>query len=201
MLRVDKRRGRPRWSQRRALPLAIVAWVLAATGIPVAADAAARSAALHGDVYRAAATFTGPVTVGHVIEPLTAHPLDLASQGYVQREFFAAGTAHAFRATSTPSDGRWTVVPTTSAGYRTRILVRRPSDPARFSGTVVVEWMNVSGGESAPDWDFLDPALTASGDAYVAVSAQALGVEGGAPILGSPAGTASGGLVRQEPAR
>jgi hypothetical protein len=139
--------------------------------------------------------------VGHAIEPLTAHPLDLASHGYVQLELFASGTAHAFRATSTPSDGRWSIVPTTSAGYRTRLLVRRPSDPARFSGTVVVEWMNVTAGESAPDWDYLNPALMTSGDAYVAVSAQALGVEGGTPILGSPSGTASGGLVRQEPDR
>jgi hypothetical protein len=61
--------------------------------------------------------------------------------------------------------------------------------------------MNVSAGESAPDWDYLNPALMASGDAYVAVSAQALGVEGGAPVLGSPAGTPSGGLVREEPVR
>ena len=50
-------------------------------------------------------------------------------------------------------------------------------DPTRFNGTVVVEWMNVSAGESAPDWDYLDPALMRSGSAYVGVSAQALGVQ------------------------
>ncbi len=72
-----------------------------------------------------------------------------------------------------------------SAPYRTRILVRRPTDPARFNGTVVVEWMNVSAGESAPDWDYLNPMLMRDGYAYVAVSAQALAVNGGAPILGS----------------
>jgi hypothetical protein len=154
-----------------------------------------------GDVYDAAATITGPVTGGHVIDPLTVHPLDLASRGYLQQEFFASGTAHAFHATSTPSDGRWTVVPTTAAGYRTRILVRRPANPTRFSGTVVVEWMNVTSGESAPDWDYLNPALMDSGDAYVGVSAQALGVEGGSPLLGSPASTALGGLVHREPVR
>ena len=153
------------------------------------------------NLYRATATFSGPVTVGHVIEPITAHPLHLSPYGYVPQEFFASGIAHAIRTTSTPSDGRWTIVPTTSASYRTRILVRRPADPARFSGTVVVEWMNVSDGESAPEWDYLNPALMASGDSYVAVSAQALGVEGGTPLLGSPSGAASGGLVHQEPAR
>ena len=29
----------------------------------------------------------------------------------------------------------------------------RPADAARFNGTVVVEWLNVSGGlDGAPDW-------------------------------------------------
>lgn len=28
--------------------------------------------------------------------------------------------------------------------YVTRVLVRRPTDPARFNGTVVVEWLNVT---------------------------------------------------------
>ena len=44
-----------------------------------------------------------------------------------------------------------------------------------------------------------------AGYAYVAVSVQHLGVNGGAPILGTPGGsanaTASGGLVGTEPAR
>ncbi len=186
------RRVGPRWLLIRVLPLAILTLVVSSVAIPTSSGAAVPTSQ-HQNLYRAMATFTGPITVGHVIEPLTAHPLDLSPYGYVQQEFFASGTAHAFRATSTPSDGRWSIVPTTSAGYRTRILVRRPSDPARFSGKVVVEWMNVSGGESAPDWDYLNPALMASGDAYVAVSAQALGVEGGTPILGSPSGTAPGG--------
>ncbi len=150
--------------------------------------------------YGATATFSGPITVGHVIEPESARPIGLSRYDYVQQEFFASGTAHAFRATSAPSDGRWTVEPTTAATYRTRILVRRPSDPARFSGTVVVEWMNESEGESAPDWDYLNPALMASGDAWVGVSAQALGVDGGTPILGSIDG-AGKGLVQEEPQR
>ncbi len=151
-------------------------------------------------IYQAAATFSGPVTVGHVILPLTGLPLDLAQHGYVQQEFFASGTAHAFRATSSPSNGRWTIVPTTSATYRTRILVRRPSTTARFSGTVVVEWMNESAGESAPDWDYLNPELMDAGDAWVGVSAQALGIEGGKPILGSISGSGKG-LIQQEPRR
>jgi hypothetical protein len=150
---------------------------------------------------RNAAAFSGPITAGHVIEPLSVQPSGLAAHRYVEQEFFASGTASDFTATSSPPDGRWTITPDTGASYRTRILVRRPSDPAHFSGTVVVEWMNVTAGESAPDWDYLNPALMDEGDAYVGVSVQAVGVEGGAPLLGSPAGGAVKGLVQQEPAR
>jgi hypothetical protein len=150
---------------------------------------------------RSAATFSGPITVGHVIEPLSIHPSGVAAHGYVEQEFFASGTASDFTATSSPSDGRWTIAPDTRAPYRTRILVRRPSDPARFSGTVIVEWMNVTVGESAPDWDYLNPALMEAGDAWVGVSVQSVAVEGGTPLLGSAAGGAIKGLVQQEPAR
>ena len=150
--------------------------------------------------YQSVAALTGPITTGHVVEPLSALPLDLARYGYVEQEYFASGRASPFKTGSMPSNGRWSITPTTSATYRTRILVRRPANPARFNGTVVVEWMNVSGGESAPDWDYLNPMLMRDGYAYVAVSAQSLGVDGGKAILGQVAGNA-GGLVAAEPAR
>jgi Alpha/beta hydrolase domain len=161
----------------------------------------ASGAGASSSTYRAAATFTGPITTGHVIEPLTAQPSTLAANGYVEQEYFASGTATAFKGTSEPSNGRWSIVPISKASYRTRILVRRPKDPAHFNGTVVVEWMNVSAGESAPDWDFLNPELMKDGYAYVAVSAQALAVDGGKPILGSATASSNTGLVGSEPAR
>ena len=153
-------------------------------------------------IYGAAAHLVGPITVGHVVEPLSGVATNMAANGYEEQEFFASGTAHAFTTThGQPADGRWTIRPTTSAPYRTRILVRRPSDPHHFNGTVVVEWMNVSAGESAPDWDFLNPELMREGYAYVGVSAQAQGVNGGKPLLGTTSATAGGGLIRAEPAR
>ena len=162
------------------------------------ASSALRAATAHV-TYDAAATLTGPITTGHIVEPLSAQPLGLAAQGYVEQEFFTSGTATAFKATSAPSNGDWSITPTTTAPYKTRIIVRRPSDPARFNGTVIVEWMNVSAGESAPDWDYLNPMLMRDGYAYVAVSAQAFGVSGGKALLGSIAG--STGVVGAEPAR
>lgn len=155
-----------------------------------------------GSIYSAAASFSGPFTVGHVIEPLTALPDNLASNGYVEQEFSASGTAHAFRATSSPSDGKWSITPTASAPYATRILVRRPANPRNFSGTVIVEWMNESAGESAPDWQYLNPQITRARDAWVGVSAQSLGVDGGKSLLTGGQLTGSiQGLVQQEPQR
>ncbi len=149
-------------------------------------------------IYTKAAQLSGPVTVGHLGEPLSANPPGLAAHGYVEQEYFASGTASAFTSTNSPNNGHWSITPTTSAFYRTRILVRRPSNPSHFNGNVVVEWMNVSAGESAPDWDYLNPGLMQAGDAYVAVSAQALGVNGGTALL---AKGSSGGLVGEDPAR
>ena len=63
--------------------------------------------------------------------------------------------------------------------------MRRPVDPERFHGTVVVEWLNVSAGfDSAPDWTYLADEITRSGHAWVGVSAQAVGVTGGASLVG-----------------
>jgi hypothetical protein len=194
-MRAD--RTRRRWS-RLLTVVGGVTCLAASSAVPLAGSAGASPPS----IYQAAATFTGPLTVGHVIEPLTASPPDLAAHGYVEQEFSAAGTAHAFRATSAPSDGKWSVVPTTAAPYRTRILVRRPADPKQFSGTVVVEWMNESAGESGPDWEYLNPELMDAGDAWVGVSAQALGVEGGSSLLsGGEVSGAVQGLKQQEPDR
>ncbi len=170
----------------------VVAMAFAAGGSVAGADQSSTTSTT--PIFSRAAMLQGPITTGHIVEPLSANAPDLAAYGYVEQEYFASGTASAFTATSMPSDGRWTIKPTTSAPYTTRILIRRPASPAHFNGTVVVEWMNVSAGESAPDWDYLNPSLMRAGYAYVGVSAQALGVDGGHAILGQSGGS-SGGLV------
>jgi hypothetical protein len=102
--------------------------------------------------------------------------------GYVEEEFIVGGTATSFEAVETPDDGFWAAAPAKEAEYRTRVIVRRP--PAeRFSGTVVVEWFNVSAIESAPDWAYLAEEIGRAGHVYIGVSAQAQGVEGGETLL------------------
>jgi hypothetical protein len=116
------------------------------------------------------------------------NPPRLEEAGYVQHEYVASGTASSYSATMPlPGDGGWTFAEDGTAPYRTRILVRRPADPAAFSGTVVVEWNNVSGGVDAnPDYASLEEELTRRGHVWVGVSAQLIGVEGGPVLVSAP---------------
>lgn len=126
--------------------------------------------------------------------------------GYVEQEYLATGTATAYDAAGElTGDGRWTLQPGASADYRTRVLVRRPEKAEDFSGTVVVEWLNVSGGVDAdPEYVTLREEITRRGDAWVGVSAQLLGVEGGpvAVKVDVPGAEAAGlGLKKVDPER
>lgn len=147
-------------------------------------------------------TFCGPVTAGTITKPASMLTIDLAASGYVEEEFLAEGSAAGYDLTGEAGpDGRWTVSPAESDGYRTRVLVRRPADRERFSGTLLIEWLNVSSGFDAdPDWMFLYQEILRAGHAYLAVSAQAVGVVGGQARL-SLAGITPRGLRGDNPER
>lgn len=92
----------------------------------------------------------------------------LAEAGYVEQEFLLSGRADAYGPTG--------VRLAEDVPYTTRIVVRRPADPARFDGTVLTEWQNVTAGYDldalwAPD------QITRAGQAWVGVSAQRVGVD------------------------
>tara|TARA_R110002110_G_scaffold66978_1_gene183071 strand:- start:175486 stop:176988 length:1503 start_codon:yes stop_codon:yes gene_type:complete len=105
---------------------------------------------------------------------------DLATVGYRQREFFLSGSATAFTNLSElTDDGLWQVEPGETAEYRTRIVVYLPDDEADFSGSVYVEWLNVTSGfEIPPSWGSGHTELLRRGHAWVGVSAQLVGIEG-----------------------
>ena len=106
---------------------------------------------------------------------------DLATLGYEETEYCLEGTAVSYELKGDRGeDGQWQAVPGAEAPFRTRLVVRRPIEPARFSGVAVVEWHNVSGGiDAAPDWNFFHRHLCAQGHAWVGVSAQKVGIDGG----------------------
>ena len=105
--------------------------------------------------------------------------INLAQFGYGEQEFLISGTAQAFINSGTlGNDGVWNVSPGATAPYVTRILVRKPLNPARFNGTVLVEWLNVTGGiDAEPEWDYEHVELLRAGYAWVGVTAQFVGAE------------------------
>jgi alpha/beta hydrolase family protein len=105
--------------------------------------------------------------------PYNTTPIDLAKQGYVEEEFFLSGVANRY---STPAGQRGSVLDGDHA-YTTRIVVRRPKQAARFNGTAIVEWYNVSQGHDGEfEWFQAYERFLRGGYAWVGVSNQAVGV-------------------------
>ncbi len=103
------------------------------------------------------------------------HLLGLDAAGYSEQEYFFSGTARSIG--SAAPTGPPVAAPVEYAPYKSRMIVRRPVDPQRFNGTVIVEWMNTtSGADADPGWIWAYPEMIREGYAYVAVSAQAAGV-------------------------
>jgi Alpha/beta hydrolase domain len=130
-----------------------------------------------------------------VVTPVPGKPtlmlgaFDLAPLGYQTEEFFLSGTASSYKlAGPATADGKWEASVAGTAPYATRIVIVRPSDPAKFNGTLLVEWLNVTAGQDTPaDWMVAHREMLRRGYAYAAVSAQKVGVEGGATAMGQPA--------------
>jgi hypothetical protein len=94
-------------------------------------------------------------------------PLNLSAYGYLEEEFFVSGTANVY---DWDSAGHVTVR-TADAPYTTRILMRRPVDPARFSGTVWVDMLNPARGyDFAENWGTTNYYLMDHGDASVGIT-------------------------------
>jgi hypothetical protein len=127
-----------------------------------------------------------------VLEAVPGKPLlllgafEIDSVGYVAEEFFFSGTASSYSPDAELGpDGQWRVTPSDAADFTTRVATLTPKDRTQFNGTVLVEWLNVSGGIDAPAvWMMAHREMIRAGYAYVAVSAQKVGVDGGASLLG-----------------
>jgi len=94
--------------------------------------------------------------------------------GYEEHEYFVSGKGNLYEYTST---GVRVVSPCpviaeplgcTNVPYTTRMLVKRPQDPRRFSGTIVIEPLNPSSGyDIANVWDRSWPYFVRQGDIFV----------------------------------
>jgi len=94
-------------------------------------------------------------------------PVDLPKAGYTEDEFLISGKANVY---DWAADGSLSAKKA-DAPYTTRVLVRHPADPAKFSGTVVVEIMNAARQwDWSMMWGYLAPQILEHGDAWVGVT-------------------------------
>ena len=120
----------------------------------------------------------GPITGGAHGWAFGRSRFDLSERGYVEQEFFLSGEATTYQGvegTELGRDGCWQVQPSGAMPFKTRLLVYRPADPARFNGKVVVCWNNVTAGYELFHGE--SPELL-DGYAFVGATAQRVGVHG-----------------------
>jgi hypothetical protein len=141
----------------------------------------------------------GVVTIGPAVEgapSLMSVAFALGDVGFGVSEHIVTGDATAYTEPEPRTDdGCWTAVPAASVPFTTRCVIHRPLDPARANGTVVVEWLNVTGGLDVPAvWMAAHRHLLRDGFTWVGVTAQQVGIHGGGIMPGL-------GLLDLNPAR
>jgi hypothetical protein len=94
-------------------------------------------------------------------------PVDLSRAGYVEEEFFLSGAANVYDWAA----GGAVSIRTANAPYTDRILLRRPADPGRFSGTVIVEIPNTARRfDWYMMWSYSHEYFLERGDAWVGIT-------------------------------
>ena len=122
---------------------------------------------------------TGPIArtspVGDAAHgyPFLASDVDLAKAGYVEEEYLISGQANRYTIAGTNT----ATVLSSGHPYSTRIVVRRPTSAAKFNGTVIAEWTNVSNQwDQEVDWFQSHEHFLREGYVWVGVSAQRVGL-------------------------
>ena len=106
-------------------------------------------------------------------------PQLLSASNYVEKEYFLSGLANTYQYTnpSSTTDDTIALEQNGPVAYTNRILVRAPSNPAAFSGNVIVELANdalISDNETA--WPYANSQFIANGDVYILVTSTPAGL-------------------------
>jgi Alpha/beta hydrolase domain len=121
--------------------------------------------------------------------PFLAADFDPKAFGFVEQEFLIEGKANAydvneslqqvFTALNTFPVTQNANVVSSNNPYRTRMMVYRPTDPAKFNGTVIVEWVNATNTWDTPiHWFEQKNMILRDGYAYVWISNQDMTISG-----------------------
>ncbi|HXB15218.1 MAG TPA: alpha/beta hydrolase domain-containing protein [Solirubrobacteraceae bacterium] len=164
------------WRRTRAVAFTVVA---AATVLVAGAGSSLAASPTVSEIPAGAGSHGYPYDAVPQTPAIPGAPfINLGAVGYAEREFKMSGTATVYRQSGFwTSNGRWSVSPQTNVPYTTRLLVRYPTNPAKFNGTVVFEWLNdTTGGDQDPVWSQLYKQIINKGYAYVGVTAQRPGM-------------------------
>lgn len=102
---------------------------------------------------------------GTAFDADTGAGIDLAAAGYTETEYLMSGVAGLWETRDVGAPVRRdTAIP-----YRTRVLVRRPTDPGPASGVTHVEPLHPHR-DAGLSWDGLAPHFLRNGDAWVGVT-------------------------------
>lgn len=97
-------------------------------------------------------------------------PTYLEKYGYEEEEYLYSGEADVY----TLKDGQ-AQVKLSNAPYTNRFIIRKPKDPNKFSGNVVVELLNSTNSwDVSPMWCLLWQKMLHEGDIYVGVTVRAI---------------------------
>jgi hypothetical protein len=110
-----------------------------------------------------------------------ATPFNLKKAGYEEQEYFISGTATRYPSRPTAAQQMQPATPIGTMPYETRIVVRRPVNPARSAGVAVVDWQNVTAGHDIDtEWGTSADYFVAHGWTWIGASVQNVGVNGAA---------------------
>jgi hypothetical protein len=149
-------------------------WRIALSSVLVAATVGtmglAQAATPSGKAVTPIPTVSKPIPVTKTSHPFTVGGTNLAEFGYRLDEYLISGKANVY---NWGADGKAATpqVQTKNAPYTTRIIVRRPDNPRKFSGNVWVELNNPSRGwDVEVEWPTVQDKVLRDGDIWVAVT-------------------------------
>ena len=123
---------------------------------------------------RALPVVEGPVPVTADSYPFCAmahsiRPLDVAQYGYLEEEYFVSGSANVYG----PDGADRPRIAKEGLPYKTRLLVRRPADPTRFSGRVYFDILNATQNYDIEDlWHRIYRWCMANGHGYIGITSK-----------------------------
>ncbi len=122
-------------------------------------------------------TVTGPIPVTDTSYPfldrLGPPRIAMFKAGYVEEEYFISGDSNVY----TWDDDNNPVVRTAEAPYATRIIVRKPGNPHKFSGTVWVEFLNPTlAFDLDRMWQLHYAQILKDGDAWVGITSKPIAI-------------------------